>query len=200
VIATLGDDLDWSTGGSARIGLVGTDISDRGLIGGTWYLGKDDDSVRIMGPAAPRRAVADVKRLLAAGWGGDRVPDLLGVVLDGPVGQVDPATARIVRAVRAGIPEAPFVITATGALDAGAHPVSATDVAKQVDRGVDPGNPVVAATGAGGLFVDQAAAARADAPVQRIVDAMLGATTPATGTPLFIDAFPAFAVAFGRYC
>jgi hypothetical protein len=78
--------------------------------------------------------------------------------------------------------------------------VSAGDLAKQVDRGVDPGNPVVAATGAGGLFIDQAAAARADAPVQRIVDAMLGATTPGTGSPLFADAFPAFAVAFARYC
>jgi len=36
-------------------------------------------------------------------------------------------------------------------------------------------------------------------PTQRVVDVMLARTTP-DGTPILADAFPAFAVQFGRYC
>jgi hypothetical protein len=37
VIATLGDDLDRTTRGAAKIGLVSTAVGDAGLTGDAWY-------------------------------------------------------------------------------------------------------------------------------------------------------------------
>jgi hypothetical protein len=191
VIAALGDDLDALTRGAAKIGIVATDASDRGLIGGTWYGGADDDAIEV--DAA--RPGADVAGLLDAGFGDDGVPDLLGVVLRGPVRHVDGLTRSIVAGVSRRVPRATFVLTATGSLRVGGD----TERASNVESAVRDTTRVIGGSASGGFFLDQRAAAAAGISSQQVVDAMRAQTTSG-GAPLFADAFPSFAVRFGRYC
>ncbi|HSL09792.1 MAG TPA: hypothetical protein VLA82_00555 [Actinomycetota bacterium] len=210
VIATLGDDLDDATGGGAAIGLVADARTDRGLIGGTWYLtsdGADDDDVVIA-----RRSVADsVEALITdGGYGGGGAPDLLGVTIDGRARNAVGETRAIVSFVEATVPDATIVLTATGdagsaaVLDAGGTDdgarrleVSPAAFGSAVDAAV--GAPVVAEVISGGVFVDQATVTERGISTQRVVDAMAGVRT-AGGTRALADAFPGFAVTFGRYC
>jgi hypothetical protein len=191
VIAALGDDLDDLTGGDAKIGIVATGASDRGLIGGAWYGGADDDAVEV----DPARPGADVGKLLSAGFGVDAVPDLLGVVLRGPVRHMDALTRSIVAEVSRRVPRATFVVTATGSLRVSGDAERASNVVAAVRDAV----PVTDGSASGGIFLDQRAAAAARISTQQVVDAMR-AQTAAGRAPLFADAFPSFAVRFGRYC
>ena len=79
IVSTFAEDLDDGTGQTARIGLVAPRATDRGLVGGDWYLDADRDDRR-MGPGDPVRAVS---RLIATGYGRDPTVDVLGVVLEG---------------------------------------------------------------------------------------------------------------------
>jgi hypothetical protein len=191
VIAALGDDLDHLTGGEAKVGIVATDVSDRGLIGGRWYGGADDDAV-VVDATHPGNRVA---RLLDSGFGADAVPDVLAVVLRGPVARIDGVTRSIVEDVTRRVPRATFVVTATGSLRVDGGSERASNVAAAVRAAA----PAIGGTAAGGLFLDERAAAAAGISTQQVVDAMLAQTTSG-GAPLFADAFPAFAVRFGRYC
>jgi hypothetical protein len=191
VIAALGDDLDHLTGGGAKVGIVAPDVSDRGLIGGSWYGGADDDAV-VVDATHTRIHVA---QLLAKGFGAGGVPDLLGVVLNGPLRRIDGVTRSIVQDVTKGVPRATIVVTATGSL----HVNDGSERASAVAAAVQSATPTIGGTAPGGLFLDERAAAAAGISTQQVVDAMRAQTTSA-GTPLFADAFPAFAVRFGRYC
>ena len=189
VISTLPDDLDFRLHEAPKIGLVAPDLSDRGVIGGTWYVPHDSDDV-IVGAGDPVAA-----GLLRAGYGADATPDVLAVVLDGSVARMDARTRGIVSAVRAsGVPAA-FVVTATGT----SAPVIA-GVGDSVARAVDATapRPIVEASVPGGIFLDQGALAASGLSSNAAVDAMLA--MPDRGEKLFADAFPGFAVSFARYC
>ncbi len=198
VIAELGDDLDRATDGHARIALFGTAPTDRGLIGGTWYPGEDDDLVLIGPRTGVDGAPTRVRGLLRAGWGAGGAPDLVGVVVQDSIESMDAMSRQLVREVRSEVPDAAFVITATGAQGV-REAVTSTDVAASVTASVGVGR-VIAASTAGGLFVEQGVALRAGVPTQRIVDAMREQSDPTGAGPLFADAFPSFAVTFGTYC
>jgi hypothetical protein len=191
VIATLGDDLDEATGGGARIGLVADARSDRGLIGGTWYPGEDDDEVVI----ERRDPVGAVTRMLAQGFGGGEHPDLLGVTLGARPRLAAAITAELLDVVFARTPDATVVLTGTGAAPAG-RTVAAADVASDVEATL--GGRVVEHVGTAGLFLDPEASASLEISSQQVAEASLSLTE--AGEPLFVDAFPAFAVQFGRYC
>ena len=197
VIAALGDDLDRATGGRAKIALVGTDVSDRGLIGGTWYGNAEDDAVFTDGT----HTATHVRSLLGDGLGADGVPDLLGVVLGGRIADMDTQTRAIVAEIRRAVPDATFVVTATGTLTAGRDPVeAAADLMPSVEAAVTTAGSVLATPpGTAGLFLDRTVAAELGISTQQVVDAMKTRTAP-DGSPLFADAFPSFAVQFGRYC
>ena len=197
VIAALGDDLDEATGGEAMIGIVVDRPTDRGLIGGTWYLAtgdEDDDDVIV-----ERRDVAGaVERLIDHGYGEGGPSDLLGVTLDAGIDRVRDRTRSIIDVVLARVPDATIVLTATGEGEAEDAPVmSSEELAAAVNERL--GSPAVGAVAAGGLSVDQAVVTERNISSQRVVDAMAGVRGP-SGEPIFADAFPAFAVAFGRYC
>ena len=197
VIAALGDDMDERSGQAARVGLVGGDRSERGLIGGNWYLSNDRDDVRTTERSTAAERAAATRRLLASGYGVDRTPDLLAVVLDDAVPAMDRATGEIVAAARRGSGGAFAVaVTATGAADRDA--VSAEDLLAEVEaRTPLPTDGVVAMT-PGGLFLDPAALAEADLPEDRIAAALEAAADGGRG--LIADAFPGFAVSLARYC
>jgi len=189
VIATLADDWDHATDQRARIGLIAPDRTDRGLVGGTWYLDHDRDDM-IFGRRDPLTAV---ERLLRSGYGADGTTDILGVVLTGS--NSDAHTRAIVDAVRHTVPSATFVITASGW--ATRSDGSGAAVGHSVDRAI--GAPVVAAVVPGGLFLDQGVMAANDITSDDVVRAMDAMHAPNT-TPLFVDAYPGFAISFSRYC
>ncbi|MDQ3785516.1 MAG: hypothetical protein M3360_11710 [Actinomycetota bacterium] len=196
VIATLADDLDETLGGRPRIGLVGTETSDRGLIGGHWYADVDrDDFLLHSGPASAAAAAA---RLLGTGYGSDSTPDLLGMVLEGRTRAMDGALRRVVEAAsKAAGGSLTTVVTATGPRAQQAS-IPARRVEDAVEKKVPGGKPVVEATAAGGLFLDQEAMAQRQLPQERVVGALL--STRRAGGRIFADAFPKIAVTFARYC
>ncbi|MGH2674351.1 MAG: hypothetical protein ACRDKA_11220 [Actinomycetota bacterium] len=196
VIAALGDDLDELNDQEARIGLVGTQIWDRGLIGGTWYIESDrDDHVLSRGP---RRQVAAVEGLLSEGYGGDGVPDLLAVAMQGPVPALDRALGSMAEAAaEASRGRLAVVITATGSADRGsAEGVTARQVEATLEA--DLGD-VVEATAVGGLFLDQEAMQVEGVTDDGVIRAARRLEGPGGGS-LFDDVFPQIAVTFARYC
>lgn len=196
VIATLGDDLDDASSGDALVGLVAADPSDRGLIGGTWY-GVDDDDLVVIERRGPAR---QVRTFLDQGWGAGGPSDLLGLTVRGSVADMDRQTRAIVELVTTAVPDAVVVVTSTGSLAIPGDALDAVTVAERVDATLPAGEPVIAASGSGGFFVDDDAALDQGVTTQQVADAMAAQMTDDPTTPLFDDTFPSFTVRFGRYC
>lgn len=196
VIATLADDLE-ERDRRTLVGLIGTDATDRGLVGGGWYPDQDPVDV-ILGDAAA--APIAVRTHLRTGYGADPIPDVLGVALRGSIGRLDRWTRRIVASARSATDGAVLVVIAgTGTTQAGRTAVPADAAVRAVEDAVPGEDPVVAGVAAGGLFLDQAVLARRGITGQAAVDALLDARVPEGGR-MFADAFQGFAVTFARYC
>jgi hypothetical protein len=181
VIATLGDDLDRTTGGASKIGLVSTAVGDAGLTGDAWYGTGPVRDRTVPGGANPAGAV---RGFLLKGWGSDATPDLLAVALDGSEGADSDAVALILHEVLQTVPDATAVVTGTGLEQAG----------KTATVPTPTGSSTVVA---GGVFLDRSDGATTSA--QDIVDTLKADEAP-DGSPLFADAFASYAVRFGRYC
>ena len=165
--------------------------TDRGLIGGTWYPGDDDDVVVV----ERRDPVGAVEGMLHQGFGADDTPDLLGVTVGARPRLAARITDELLDLVLARVPEATLVVTGTGSAPAD-RTVAASDVTEAVEASL--GAPVIDDVGAAGLYLDPDVAAARGISSQQVADALLELTD--AGAPLFVDAFPAFAVQFGRYC
>jgi hypothetical protein len=194
VIAALGDDLDQVLGQGPKVGAVVTDVADRGVVGGTWYVDGDRDDLRI--EPNRRRQLEAAERLLADGYGGDDLPDLLAVVMRGSIAGMDRGLRQLVTAAEEATGgRVLVVVTATGPIERdGVH---ATAVEAEVERRV--GTDVIQATAAGGVFVDQDVLASTGGSDDRVVRALRSLRDP-DGAPLFADVFPQVAVSFARYC
>jgi hypothetical protein len=198
VIATLGDDLDLKTHHAAMIGLVAPSATDRGLIGGGWYDNDHPDDVTILPRAGTADVVGTVASALVRGYGRDRVPDLLGVVLAGRPAEIDRQLREVVaEAEHAAKGAAMVVVAGTGTTTTSRG--GAEDAVAQVEGAVPGDAAVVSGIAAGGLFLDQGVMARERISGQTVVDALFDAHA-ADGSPLVRDAFQAFAVSFARYC
>jgi Type I phosphodiesterase / nucleotide pyrophosphatase len=198
VISALGDDLDEARGGRPLIGLVGTDPSDRGIIGGGWYEGRDDDATAFVEPSAQ---VDSVEELLSDGFGADDETDLLAVVMRDSISRMDEDLRRMVRAAeRATRGDVAIVVAGTGSTANGARDaVPLTRVLGPVESAIPGDASALEAVVAGGLFLDQDVLAQANLTSNAAVTALRGETAP-DGRPLMADAFPSFAISFGRYC
>jgi hypothetical protein len=195
VIATLGDDLDHTTKKRARIGLVARRASERGLIGGGWYVEDDEDDL-VVAPSHPLRAL---ERILNSGYGEDHVPDLLAITLEGTARDLDRKLRRAVEiSTRAAPGRVMVVVTSTGA-GRGTPParVTARTVVADIEQSL-PGPAIVTGALPGGLFLHQGELAARGVSDDRIVRALRAHGAP--GARTFADAFPSTAVAFGRYC
>ena len=196
IIATLADDLD-DANHSTLVGLVATDERDRGIVGGGWYPGEDPVDV-VIGDSAAAPLAVDVH--LTTGYGADDVPDVIGVVLEGRVRAIDRWTREIVtEAERATSGSTLVVVTGTGTVEASRLAVPDDELVEAVEDAVPGDAPAVAATVAGGVFLDQAVLREEQVTGQVAVDAMLSATGPG-GERMLADAFQGFAVSFARYC
>ena len=194
IIATLPDDLDEQLDQEPLIGLVRSDVSDGGLIGGNWYIDNDREEV-ITERADPAGAV---ERLLDKGWGRDDVPDVIAVALDGGPDFLDTQLGRIKRLLEDSATEATLVVTATGGY-ADDPDIDGNAIGRAVERLVPGATPVVTATTPGGLYLNQEAFAETGVTEDDVLQALRAVEGP-DGRPLFADAFAAIAVSFARYC
>jgi len=197
VIATLPDDLDEKTGQRSMVGLVATDETDRGLVGGNWYPHHDRDAVTV---ASGPGSVAAASDILAQGFGRDDIPDILGLVLAGP--GADARIRQIVALGRRASGGSLLVVvagTGTSDTDPGTTEVTASSVVRRVEGLVEGDAPIVAEAVPGGVFLDQATLATEQISGDAAVQALLRVTSP-DGQRMMADAFQGFAVSFARYC
>jgi hypothetical protein len=197
VISTLADDLDELRDQRPRIGLVGTDTTDQGAIGGNWYVDNDRDDV-VLGPepGGPEAFAAMAERVLQNGYGADRTTDLMVVALDGSVADLDDAVTRLLEAGREVAGDAlTVVIAGTGSVRAD-DPFPVARVENRVEGTV--GANAVEATALGGLFLNQPVLAEEGLSRDRVLQAFRELRVD--GRSLFADAFPGLAVSLARYC
>lgn len=190
VIATLGDDLDEELRQEPEIGIVAARRAYLGAIGGNWYIDVDRDAFV---KTKKGREAQDAARLLDRPFGADDVPDLAVIVVEGGRDALDDVLHTVFRrASKLAEDETAYVLTATGA-------AGGTEV---FDPGAIPGDDVaglVEQVVPGGLFVDQEELARRQVSEDVVLRA-LAEMRDGSGDLVFADAFPAIAVAFGRYC
>ena len=193
-IATLADDLDERTDQRSLVGLVADATTDRGLVGGDWYVDHDRD-VRAFS-ASTEGVVVRALRSIGEGFGDDAVPDVLAVVLDGSIRDVDSALGRLVDGIST-LVDAPtvFVIAGTGS-DSSSGELGSADVEQAVRSSV---GGVLEGQVPGGLFVDADRLVAAGESRQDVRDA-LAELTDANGDPVMADAFLSYSVSFGKYC
>lgn len=193
-IATLADDLDEETEQRSMVGLIADATTDRGMVGGDWYLDHDRD-VRAFSATA-EGVVVRALRSTGEGFGDDAVPDVMAVVLEGSIGDVDRALGRLVDGVST-LVDAPvvFVIAGTGS-NASSGELDSADVEQAVRSSV---GGVLEGQVPGGLFVDPDRLAAAGASRQDVRDALAG-LSDGDGNPVMADAFLSYSVSFGKYC
>jgi hypothetical protein len=196
VIASLADDLDEAYRGAPLVGLVASDARDRGIVGGGWYPHEDPVDVTIGDGAAVPMAV---ESYLRSGYGADADPDVLGVVMQGSVRSLDARTRRIVAAADRTAGSVLVVVAGTGGAEDRDRAIASDALVDDVEDAAPGDRPVVTATVAGGLFLDQSVLSAQRITGQVVVDALLAAETP-DGERMVADAFQGFAVSFSRYC
>jgi hypothetical protein len=196
IVATLPDDLE-EADPRTLVAVVGTDPSDRSLVGGGWY--PDEDPVDVV--TSDRAAAVDaVRSRLDASFGADEVTDVIGVALQGSVRALDRQTRQIVAAARNATGDSVLVVVAgTGARERRSNAVADDAIVSAVEDAVPGEAQAVAAMVPGGIFLDQQALTDAQVTGQVAVDALLSVTSP-DGQEMMADAFQGFAVSFARYC
>jgi hypothetical protein len=197
VIASLADDWDDATDQEARVGLVATDETDRGVIGGDWYVDSDTDRVSIVDQSRVLdTALAELER----GYGKDDVADIVAIVDEGPISRMDSNLQRIVDAARrASDDRLSVVVTATGSTATPGNAVPASDVTEDVEDAIPGEDGVVLSAAPGGLYLDQETLAAEKIPDDEVIAALEEVRSDG-GTQLFDQVFPALAVSFARYC
>ena len=195
VITTLADDMDEVWNGKPRVGLVASDPTDRGLIGGDWYPEQDHDEVLFV--TRPDEVAERIEGLLAEGYGGDEIPDLIGVVLDGRPTEIDSTVGEVREAIDRTVgDDALVVLSGTGRTVGFAEERQARGFVEGLERSL--GAPVVEAATASGLFLDTDAALRSKVTSGAVRDALLDPEAP--GRALLADVVPSYAVSFERFC
>ena len=194
IIATLPDDLDERLDEEPRIGLVRTEVSDRGLIGGNWYVEVDRDEI-----VTDRRDPAgEVERMIRSGFGDDEVPDVIGVALEGDAAAVDEQLGSI--ASQADAAGATLVVAGSGSIpEPKAGGITAQALVRQLEDAVEGADPVIDAAAPGGVYLEQETLVKSGITEDDVLNAFVD-LEGADGRPLFADAFPAIAVSFARYC
>jgi len=196
VIASLADDLE-DADPATLVGLVATEETDRGIVGGGWYPDQEPVDV-VIGDSAAAPLAVEVN--LSTGYGADDKPDVLGVVLDGSVRSMDQGTRRIVNAAEHATGGSVLVVVAgTGSWERARLAEPDTAIVDAVEEAVPGDAEAVTAVAPGGLFLDQDVLREAQVTGQVAVDAMRSVELP-DGERMVADAFQGFAVSFARYC
>jgi hypothetical protein len=197
VISTLPDDLDEVLARRPRIGLVGIDPADRGIIGGNWYLRNDRDDVSFRS-GEPKSQAATASELLERRYGTDDIPDLMAVVMRGRLAALDSGLRRLMRtATRVSGGSVLVVVTATGSESPRRSSFAASRLRAEVEGIL--GQTLIDSLVVGGLFVDQTAVADSGTTDEQILGALRAVRT-ARGERVLADVFPGLAISLARYC
>lgn len=200
VIATLGDHLDELTRQRAVIGGVGTDVSDRGIIGGRWYPDHDRDPFTIL-PAntSPERQTAAAIRLLREQpFGQDTTVDLLGLVQSGPPQALDDGLGRLLEEARDRSDGSMVVVLTAIGTDTDDDALPADVVARRVEKATPGRYGILDGVAPGSFYLDQGELARRKLSDDVVLRSLFDLEHE--GRKVFADAFPAIAITFGRYC
>lgn len=198
VIAGLGDDLDEATAQEALVGSILDSPTERGLVGGTWYVKGDEDDLIVSGSLG--EDVAAVQRLLARGYGRDDVPDLIGMVQAGPPADLFIALAAIEAAVTEAVgPRVTFVLIGLPAAQESTSDSLPRRVEEAVNELAPSGRDLIEAVVPGGVYLDQNELAAERIEDDKVIDRLRALTAP-DGEPLFADVFPQIAISLGTYC
>ncbi|MGH2786365.1 MAG: hypothetical protein ACRDJV_00465 [Actinomycetota bacterium] len=193
IIATLADDLDEGSDQEPHIGLIADSPSDRGLVGGDWYVDNDKDDVIVTQDVA-----GAARRLLRRGYGRDDVPDLLGVSIAAEAGTKDAELGNLIRAARAASGNSLLIVVAgTGGAKPDPEAVGSGTLVDALER--ETGTGLVEAVAVGGVFIDQTELAAQQVTEEQIGRA-LRSLEDERGNDLVADAFAGIAVSFARYC
>lgn len=185
VIATLADDFDERFDQRAKIGLVATERTDRGLIGGNWYIDHDRDDLRFVGR---NMVVSEVRRLLSSGYGRDDTIDLLAVAVDAPSDRAGEIIASLIESgLAASNDKLVVAVAGTGASDNGEVNVA------RIEQAIPGRRDLIEGAVPGGFFVDQGALADTGITEDEVIAAI-------KGTGRFVDVFASITVSFARYC
>lgn len=198
IIATLADDLDEELGQDPLVGLVRTEVSDGGLVGGDWYVDVDKDDV-----VTERRNPDDeLAAMLNSGYGEDEVPDVIGVALEGSFATMDERIDRIEKVLARKADSWVMAIAGTGSLvDPQESDLSGRRVGDALVSEVSGADEVISAVTPGGLYLDQEALAKTGLTEDDVLAPLASIEGPGDRSgALMADAFSAIAVSFARYC
>ena len=203
IIATLSDDLDEQQNQNALIGLVRTDVSDGGLIGGNWYVDVDKDAIE----KESRDPAKSVEGLLDSGFGDDDIPDVIAVALEGSIEDMDERLGQIEDALQQAGDSWALAVTATGgAVLPRDMELSGQEVQRRLEDGWENRPSVIEATTPGGLYLNQEALVDSEITEDDVLK-LMATFNPwdddgrqGEESPLMADVFPAIAVSFERYC
>jgi hypothetical protein len=139
--------------------------------------------------------------MLSAGFGADATPDILGVVMQGPVDSLDRELRKVVdMAQQATRGHVLVVVAGTGAWSGATGPTTTgPDLLRAVNQLAGLSFPPAQAAVPGGVFLDESALIKDKVTGQVVQDAFLH-LHDANGDPVMSDAFQSFAVSFSRYC
>jgi hypothetical protein len=195
-LPTLANDVLRRGHGAARAVLVTSESTDGGVVGGEFSVGSGRPRIRVEPGGAQGLVDASVRALRSARLGADDVPDLLVVVLRGPIAEMDSATRSIVRAARLEAGGSLLsVVTATGSsrgvgAGSGADATTASTIRHELARAL--GRDVVTAATPSGIFLRPGTSAQgASRALTRI---------RAGGHLVFDNAFPTFSLALAAFC
>jgi hypothetical protein len=196
-VPTFAQELIHVTKGSSRVALVEPAVGDQGLVGTEYFVA--DHRRPVVDVAAPGREVAAARRLLHGGLGTHPTPDVLGVVLRGPVPTLDRETRRVLASAAAAVGGRYLAVVAgTGSTAVPAGSMAGADAASALTRRLPAAAGVIKAVVPGGIYLVKATA-HTTVSGRDIVQALLGLPAPSRGR-LMRDAFDSFAVSLGKYC
>jgi hypothetical protein len=139
--------------------------------------------------------------MMSDGFGADATPDLIGVVMQGPVAALDRELHAVVTMTQEATQGHALVVVAGTGTWSGATRSAMTgpDLLRGVDQLTGLSTPPAQAAVPGGVFLDEAALIKEHVTGQVVQKAFLD-LRDTSGDAVMSDAFQAFAVSFSRYC
>ena len=195
-LPTFAQELVHATRRHSRVALVAPTSADQGLVGTLYFISDGRPTVKL---TTPEREVAASRELLRGGLGTHPTPDVLAVVLRGPVASVDRATRSVLTSAAVATGNRYVaVIAGTGSTAVQGKAIPARDAARLLTKRLPAAAEVIKAVVPGGIYLTRGAA-HAGVSGRELSDALLQLRGPSTER-LMADSFGAFAVSLGKYC
>ena len=196
VLPTIAQELVHAHRRTSHVALVEPTSSDQGLVGTEYFIGDPLPRIRVASPGGEANAA---RELLAGGLGAHRTPDMLAVVLRGPVGDLDRETQDVIAAAASASGGRYLAVLAgTGSATATPGSITAGRAMESLFHRLPGAAGIIKAVSPGGIFLRKHAKG-GDVGSSDVVDTLAGLRGPSRAR-LMADAFDSFAVSLGKYC